>query len=54
MKMLDEMQRLSIDDKTKLMEKWNVIAAFCNLNPSIIAAIKLFDFGGQTARTFNG
>jgi hypothetical protein len=44
MKMLDEMKQLEIGDKLRLMSKWNVIAAFCNLNKSIIEAIKLFDF----------
>jgi hypothetical protein len=42
MAMLDEMKSLSIDDKCRLMMKWNVIAAFINLNPSILEAIKLF------------
>jgi hypothetical protein len=42
MKMLDEMKNLSFGDKCRLMHKWNVIAAFCNLNPSIVEAIKLF------------
>ena len=43
MKMLDEMNSLSIDDKSRLMMRWNVIATFINLNPSIIEAIKLFN-----------
>jgi hypothetical protein len=42
MKMLAEMTSLSIDDQCRLMQKWNIIAAFVNLNPSIIEAIKLF------------
>jgi hypothetical protein len=42
MAMLDEMKSLNIRDKDRLMMKWNVIAAFVNLNPSIIEAIKLF------------
>jgi hypothetical protein len=42
MKMLDEMKPLSVNDKCKLMCKWNVIAAFINLNPSILEAMKLF------------
>lgn len=42
MKMLDEMKSLSINDKSRLMMRWNVIAAFINLNPSILEAIKLF------------
>jgi hypothetical protein len=42
MQMLDEMRPLSGDDKSRLMMKWNVMAAFCNLNPSILEAIKLF------------
>jgi hypothetical protein len=44
MKMLDEMKPLSIDDKCGLMMRWNVMATFCNLNPSIVEAIKLFSF----------
>jgi hypothetical protein len=44
MKMINEMMPLSIDDKCRLMRKWNVIAAFVNLNPSIIEAITLFSF----------
>lgn len=40
MTMLKEMHPLSIDDKCRLMRKWNVIAAFINLNPSILSAIK--------------
>jgi hypothetical protein len=31
MKMLDEMKPLSIDDKCRLMMRWNVMATFCNL-----------------------
>jgi hypothetical protein len=42
MKMLDEMKSLSLADKCNLMRRWNVIAAFINLNPSILEAIKLF------------
>jgi hypothetical protein len=42
MKMLDEMKTLGHADQCRLMSKWNVIAAFCNLNPSIFEAIKLF------------
>jgi hypothetical protein len=41
MKMLDEMKLLSIDDKCRLLMRWNVIAAFINLNPSILDAVKL-------------
>jgi hypothetical protein len=44
MKMLDEMNSLSIDDKSRLMRRWNVIATSVNLNPSIIEAIKLFNY----------
>jgi hypothetical protein len=40
MTMLKEMDSLSIDDKCRLMRKWNVIAAFINLNPSLLDAIK--------------
>jgi hypothetical protein len=43
MQMLQEMEPLSISDKCRLMQKWNVIAVFVNLNPSIIDAIKLFE-----------
>jgi hypothetical protein len=42
MKMLDEMNGLQLEDKFRLMRRWNVIAAFVNLNPSILEAIKLF------------
>jgi hypothetical protein len=42
MKMLAEMTSLSIDDQCRLFQKWNVIAVFVNLNPSILEAIKLF------------
>jgi hypothetical protein len=42
MKMLEEMNSLSRDDKWRLMRKWNVVAAFINLNPSILEAMKLF------------
>jgi hypothetical protein len=41
MKMLDEMKSLSIDDKSRLMMRWNVIAAFINLNASVLEAIKM-------------
>jgi hypothetical protein len=44
MKMLDEMKSLSLDDKCRLMMRWNVMATFCNLNPSIVEAMKLFGF----------
>ena len=42
MKMLDEMKPLNMLDRLNLMLKWNVIAAFCNLNPSLVQAMKLF------------
>jgi hypothetical protein len=48
MKMLDEMKSLHTFDKSQLMRKWNVIAAFINLNPSILEAIKLFSFNTAT------
>jgi hypothetical protein len=51
LKMLDEMKQLEIGDKLRLMTTWNVIAAFANLNPSIIEAIKLFDSTGQQQRS---
>jgi hypothetical protein len=42
MRMLDETNSLSRQDKYRLMNRWNVMANFCNLNPSIIEAMKLF------------
>jgi hypothetical protein len=42
MKMLDEMKSLHIDAQHSLMMRWNVIATFVNLNPSILDAIRLF------------
>ena len=42
MKMLDEMKSLSVDDKSRLMMRWNVMATFCNLNPSIVEAVRIF------------
>jgi hypothetical protein len=42
MKMLDEMKLLSGADQQRLFTRWNVIAAFVNLNPSILEAIRLF------------
>ena len=50
MKMLDEMKPLSIDDKCRLVMRWNVMATFCNLNSSIVEAIKLFSFGNRHMR----
>jgi hypothetical protein len=44
MKRLNEMDSLNREDKWRLMHKWNVIAAFINLNPSILRAIKLMSF----------
>jgi hypothetical protein len=49
MAMLDEMKSLNIDDKCRLMMKWNVMATFCNLNPSIIEGLKLFNFNSSAA-----
>jgi hypothetical protein len=43
MKMLGEMKPLSIDDQCRLMRSWNVMATFCNLNPTMIEAMKLFN-----------
>ena len=43
MKMLDEMKPLSIDDRCRLMRVWNLMATFCNLNPSILEAMRLFN-----------
>ena len=51
MKMFDEMKRLSARDICKLMAEWNVIAAFVNLNPSILEAIKLMSLFMNTARS---
>jgi hypothetical protein len=42
MKMLDEMKSLSGADRGRLFMRWNVIAAFMELNPSILDALKLF------------
>ena len=50
MKMLDEMEQLSRHDKTRLLMRWNVIANFCNLNPSLLEAMKLFSGHGRSAR----
>jgi hypothetical protein len=43
------MNPLTIDDKCRLMRKWNAIAAFVNLNPSILDAIKLFSVAAPRA-----
>jgi hypothetical protein len=42
MKMLDEINSLSRTDQHRLFFRWNVIAAFINLNPSILEAVRLF------------
>ncbi|WFU37747.1 hypothetical protein QA640_25130 [Bradyrhizobium sp. CB82] len=42
MEMIKEMHPLSLDDKCRLMRKWDIMAGFCNLNPSLIAAMRLF------------
>jgi hypothetical protein len=42
MKMLGEIDGLQVEEKLSLMRRWNVIAVFVNLNPSILEAIKLF------------
>jgi hypothetical protein len=42
MKMLDEMKTLNVNDKFRLMMRWNVMATFISLNPSILEAIRLF------------
>ncbi len=42
MAMLDEMRHLGIENKCRLMRDWNVMAGFCNLNPTLIEAMKLF------------
>jgi hypothetical protein len=41
MKMLEEMKALHASDQRRLFMRWNVFAAFINLNPSILEAIKL-------------
>jgi hypothetical protein len=43
MKMLGEMEALSIDDRCRLMRRWNVMVTFINLNRSLLEAMKLFD-----------
>jgi hypothetical protein len=47
MAMLNEMSALDIDDQCRLMRKWNLMAAFVNLNPSIMDAIKVFRFNAE-------
>ena len=42
MKMLAEMKTLHIDAQHSLMMRWNIVATFVNLNPSILDAIRLF------------
>lgn len=51
MKMLDEMKSLSIDDRARLLMRWNIIATFINLNPSLLEAIKLFSFAYLAKKT---
>jgi hypothetical protein len=41
-KMMRELDKLCLHDKCTVMRKWNVMAAHCNLNPSLIDAMKLF------------
>jgi hypothetical protein len=41
MKMLGETDSLELEEKFRLMLRWNVIAVFVNLNPSILEAINL-------------
>jgi hypothetical protein len=40
--MMRKMDNLHLIDKCQVMRKWNVMASFCNLNPSLIEAMKLF------------
>jgi hypothetical protein len=40
-RMMSELDKLHISDKCAVMRKWNVMAAHCNLNPSLIEAMKL-------------
>lgn len=49
MAILDEMKGLTIDDRCRLLRRWNVIATFCNLNPSNIEAIKLLRYHARAA-----
>lgn len=44
-KMMRELDKLHLYDKGTVMRKWNVMAAHCNLNPSLIEAMKLFKGG---------
>jgi hypothetical protein len=41
MQMLDKMRALNEADNRRLFQRWNVMAAFINLNPSILEAIRL-------------
>jgi hypothetical protein len=41
MKMLAETDNLEIKEKFRMFLRWNVIAVFVNLNPSILDAIRL-------------
>jgi hypothetical protein len=41
MQMLDRMKALSDSDRRRLLQRWNVMAAFIKLNPSILEAIRL-------------
>jgi hypothetical protein len=54
MKMLDEMKALHVSDQRKLFMRWNVFAAFINLNPSIFEAIKLMMPYDVVARPWRG
>ncbi|MET4149908.1 hypothetical protein [Bradyrhizobium sp. RT7b] len=40
-RMMRELDKLHLSDKCAVMRKWNVMAAHCNLNPSLIDAMKL-------------
>jgi hypothetical protein len=42
MKMLAEMETLNVNDKCRLLMRWNVMATFIRLNPSILEAIRMF------------
>lgn len=44
-KMMRELDKLHISDKCAVMRKWNVMAAHCNLNPSLIEAMTVFQGG---------
>lgn len=42
-KMVEETNNLSIPDKCRMFSRWNIMAAFCNLNPSLVEAMRLMN-----------